>query len=268
VVVVLGIVVVVAAVVCAVLARGRAQLAGWLAAAEAARGEAERARDREAEAAARATEEAGRQGKRADDLAARLVAAEADAAAARAAAEAAAAAADGDDDGLWHLLLAHVARRWGAMVGVPPEGRAVVAGPAADQLAEALAREIERLREEVGVDVEMSAVTADEAVASGEREGGGGDGARLGDDAGDRVPALLAALELLGVLAATAQRVSVTFGRELVLRGEGWYDPAGELAVACERAGGAGATLGPLACDTDEEWAEVVVRSRAHGQPG
>jgi hypothetical protein len=192
------------------------------------------------------------------------VAAEADAASARAAAEAAAAAADGHDDGLWHLLLAHVARRWGAMVGVPPEGRAVVAGPAADQLAEALAREIERLREEVGVDVEMSAVTAGEAVAG--REGEGGEGARLGDEAGDRLPALLAALELLGVLAATAQRVSVTFGRELVLRGEGWYDPAGELAVACERAGGAGATLGPLACDTEEEWAEVVVRSRAQAQ--
>jgi hypothetical protein len=105
------------------------------------------------------------------------------------------------------------------------------------------------------VDVEMV------AAPGGEGGGAGGD-ARLGDDAGDRVPALLAALELLGVLAATAQRVSVTIGRELVLRGEGWYDPAGELAVACERAGGAGATLGPLACDPDEEWAEVVVRAR------
>src|SRR4030095_16525554 len=50
--------------------------------------------------------------------------------------------------GLWQLLLAHIAGRWAAMVGVPPEGRGVVAGPAADQLAQALGREAERLRGE------------------------------------------------------------------------------------------------------------------------
>ena len=261
--IVLGIVVVVAAVACAWLASARARLATRLAAAEAETAEladrlaataAERdaldaARGEAAAAAARAESEAAATARRADDLAARLAAAEAEAEAARAAA-AAAAARGADGDGLWHLLLAHVARRWGAMVGVPPEGRAVVAGPPADQLAEALAREIERLREEVGVDVEMVASAADP------------DTGRLGDDPEDLVPALLAALELLGVLASTAQRVTVSLGGELVLTGEGWYDPAGELEAVSERAAAAGATLGPVRTDDEAERVEIVVRPR------
>jgi cell division protein FtsB len=243
--IVLGIVVVVAAAACAWLAAGRSKLAGRLASATA-RADA-LAAERDAAAAERDALAA-----RADDLTRRVTAAETSAEEARAdlaAMVAASSEADADGDGLWQLLLAHVARRWGAMVGVPPDGRGVVAGPPAEQLAEALSREIERLREEVGVDVEMVAKDTPDPAAS-----------RLGDDPDDRVPALLAALELLGVLVSTAERVTVSLGDELVLTGEGWYDPAGELATASTRATAAGATLGPVLADEEEERAEVVVR--------
>ncbi|HKE72816.1 MAG TPA: hypothetical protein VKB57_04345, partial [Acidimicrobiales bacterium] len=243
--IVLGIVVVVAAAACAWLAAGRAKLAGRLA-STSARADA-LARERDALAAERDDLAA-----RADDLTRRSTAAEAAAEEARAelaAVVAASSSADADGDGLWQLLLAHVARRWGAMVGVPPDGRGVVAGPPADQLAQALSREIERLREEVGVDVEMLAPDAPDPGAS-----------RLGDDPDDRVPALLAALELLGVLVSTAEKVTVSLGDELVLTGEGWYDPTGELAAASSRATAAGATLGPVLADEEEERAEVIVR--------
>lgn len=256
--IVLGLViaVVVAAVAAVVVSSTRRQLGAQEAAAAAARDEAAAAlaavtaerdemrtsRDWFEASAGRANLEVERQRDRADDLTTKL---------AEASAAAAASAVDGDGgDGLWLLLLAHVARRWGAMVGVPPEGRAVVSGPPADQLAEALAREIERLREEVGVDVEMAAAPA----AGAEGEGG----ARLGDDPADRVPALLAALELLGVLTATSEQVTVALGDELVLTGDGWFDPAGELAAARDRAAAAGATVGPVTASGEQ--VEVVLR--------
>ena len=81
---------------------------------------------------------------------------------------------DDDGEGLWSLLLAHVTRRWAAVVGVPPDSRALRASTPDDQLVEALGREIERLREEVGVDVEMSVPGRDavERRAVAHRPGG------------------------------------------------------------------------------------------------
>ncbi len=123
-------------------------------------------------------------------------------------------------------------------------------GSAADQLREAVARETERLREEVGVDVEV-------VVPAGDTGGAGGvERPRLGDNPADRVPALLAAVELLGVLASSAQQVTVTIGAELVLVGDGWFDD-GELAAVRDRAAAAGAVVGPIV--VDGERAEVVV---------
>jgi len=214
-----------------------------LAAAEAERDELREARERLASANAREAAEAERQRERAEAAEARL-------------GEAAGAGSGDAADGLWQLLLAHVARRWAAMVGVPPEGRGVVAGPAADQLAQALARETERLREEVGVDVDLVAPEgAVDPAAS-----------RLGDHPADRIPALLAAIELLGVLAASAQLVTVEVGPELVLMGDGWDDPAGELAAARDRAAAAGATIGPVV--VDGERVEVVIRPRTEVAAG
>jgi hypothetical protein len=185
---------------------------------------------------ARVTDDAERQRERADELAALLATATSDP------------TTGGDHEaGLWQLLLAHVTRRWAAVVGVPPDGRTVVGGAPDDQFAQALARETERLREEVGVDVELNAPAA---------APNGGDNA-----AGGRVAVLVAALELLGVLATSAQRVTVDVGDELVLTGDGWVDPYGELAVAYDRAAAAGVALEPL--ETGDERVRLVIRHQA-----
>jgi hypothetical protein len=249
-------VVVIAGAVCAILAKARSdaqgeaaevraerdRLAGQLTAAVTERDDLRGQHEWLTAANARVTSDAERQRERADDLAARLEAATSDAADQGA----------GDDDGLWLLLLAHVARRWGSVVGVPPEGRSVVAGPASAQLAEALAREVERLREEVGVDVDL--LTADRA----ETPAGG-----LGDDPADRVPVLLAAVELLGVLAASCQQVAVEVGDTVTLVGEGRLDAGDELAAVRDRAAAAGVAVGPLVADDEADRVEISLRPAA-----
>jgi len=153
---------------------------------------------------------------------------------------------EASDDGLWSLLLAHVTRRWAAVVGVPPDSRALRAATADDQLVEALARETERLREEVGVDVELTVTAAPGAEATG--------------SSAERVALLVAALELLGALASTAERVTVEVGDTLVLTGEGWVDPYRELAAAHGTASAAGVALG--AVETGDERVRLVVHHR------
>jgi hypothetical protein len=258
-------VVVIAAAVCAVLARARAaaqgeaaearaerdRLAAQLTAVVSERDELRGQHESTAAANARVTADAERQRERADDLAARL----------EAATRAPAAGGGGDDDGLWRLLLAHVARRWGSVVGVPPEGRSVVDGPASAQLAEALSREVERLREEVGVDVDLVHVDPAEPVSA---EAGG----RLGDDPADRVPVLLAAVELLGVLAASCQQVTVEVGDTVTLVGEGRLDAGDELAAVRDRAAAAGVAVGPLVADDEADRVEVALHPAARTLAG
>lgn len=181
---------------------------------------------------ARFVEDAERQRERADELAVLL--------------DAATSVRPGSDDdaGLWDLLLAHVTRRWAAVVGVPPDGRTVLGGAPAAQLTQALARETERLREEVGVDVELNAPATPNGDAVAEVTG--------------QVAVLVAALELLGVLATSAQRVTVDVGDTLVITGDGWIDPYDELASVYERVTAAGVALDPL--DVGEERVRLVVR--------
>jgi hypothetical protein len=244
--IVLVIVIVVAVAACGFLVRARGEVqaklnqsesrareaASRLAAVTAERDELAGSKEWLTASNARLQADADRQRERADDLTARL-----------------AVAIGTDDDGLWQLLLAHLTRRWAAMVGVPPEGRTVVAGSGGAQLAEALSREVERLREEVGVDVDLVAAS---------------DGPRLGDDPADRVPVLLAAVELLGVLAASCQEVSVQLGDSLVLVGEGRLDPGDELAAVRDRVAAAGVSVGPLVVgDEDDERVEVAVHPSA-----
>ena len=241
-----SVVAVAAVVVALVLFRSRAELERSIEAAQAdaARAEAARAAVADERNSLRATaqalsdenvrgaEELRRSRQRVDELAMLL--------------EAATSRSDTDDgEGLWRLLLAHVTRRWAAVVGVPPDARAVHGGDPGEQLLQALARETERLREEVGVDVELtSTAPADPA----------------GAEATDRVTVLVAALEVLGALASTAQRVTVEIGETLVLTGDGWVDPYGELAAAHEHSAGAGVVLGPL--ETGDEHVRLVVHHR------
>lgn len=182
---------------------------------------------------ARLTDDADRQRERADELAVLLDTTTADATTADAATE-----VPGHAAGVWHLLLAHVTRRWAAVVGAPPGSRDMVDGGTAEQLAQAIAREVERLREEVGVDVELTVADPVEP--------------------GDGVLFLLSTIELLGALASSAERVSVDLDGRLVLVGEGWSDLGGELATARDRAVAAGARVSTVDAGGDRVRLEVA----------
>ena len=217
------------------LGRAQTETAGLTEARDAATAERDELHDKVEWLTAsngRLVEEGERQRERADELALLLEAATSDT------------SGRDDESGLWNLLLAHVTRRWAAVVGVPPDGRSVTGGAPAAQLLQALSRETERLREEVGVDVELNAPA-----------GPDGHGA---DDATGHVAVLVAALELLGVLATSAQRVTVDIGDTLVITGDGWIDPYDELASVYERVTAAGVALDPL--DVGDERVRLVVR--------
>jgi hypothetical protein len=147
------------------------------------------------------------------------------------------------DDGCWALLLADLTRRWPVpvTVTVASAAEAGAAGAAGgvetggagsqvpDQLAEAFVRELERLREEVGVDAEISVV-------------------------GTFAPAnpvvfLLAALDLLGALTSTCQRVVVKLDDQLDMIGQDFEGRRDELDTARDRSLAAGAVVGPLEID-------------------
>ena len=151
--------------------------------------------------------------------------------------------ASGVPGATWAILLATLARRWAGVVGALPEDRGVRSGTVAEQLAEALGREAERLREEVGVDVEMY---TDGSV-----------------EPGDPVTFLLAATDVLGVLAAVCERVTIELGRGLVLTGEGWSGPTDELDLARRRAVASGVSADDLVVDDEDESVTVALRPRA-----
>lgn len=134
-----------------------------------------------------------------------------------------------EQDGCWALLLADMTRRWAAVVGAPPQLRQVHLGAVPDQLTEALTREIDRLREEVGVDISFQADTPIEPA--------------------DPIVFLLAAAHLLGELAAGCQKVTVELDGKLVLAGDEWIGPLEDLEVARERALAAGAVIDPLTAE-------------------
>lgn len=219
--------------------RGAAQASGALAAVIAERDAATQSAHALSAENARAADELGQAQARSRELSLLLEAATTGAGTGR----------DADDEGLWRLLLAHVTRRWAAVVGVPPDRRALRAATPDDQFVEALARETERLREEVGVEVELTAAARPPASAGG-----------TGTTDVERVAVLVAALELLGALATTAQRVTVEVGDTLVLAGDGWLDPYREVAAAYDWAAGAGIVLGPV--EEGDEHVRIVVHHR------
>jgi hypothetical protein len=140
-----------------------------------------------------------------------------------------AAPVDGSAAGAWRIVLSILERRWVGVVGAPPDARGVVSGPVSDQLTEALTRESERLREEVGVDVEVSAASP--------------------VDPDDPVTFLLAATDLLGVLASVCERIVLTLDGAVVIVGEGWSGPTHELDLARARALAAGTSVDAIAVD-------------------
>lgn len=139
--------------------------------------------------------------------------------------------AEGEPGPSWPLLLADMERRWANTVGVPPSARAMKATEVPGQLAEALDREVERVREEVGVDV---SITLTNEVATGMP-----------------VVFLLAATDLLGALVSTCERVTLELDGKLVLLGEVWAELGDEIDVARQRAVAAGLAVEPVEIDTE-----------------
>lgn len=151
-------------------------------------------------------------------------------------------------DGRWMLLLAHIARRWAAVVGVPPGSRTITLGAPATQFAEALAREVERIREEMGVAVELAVDTPAEPA--------------------DPLASLLAVIDLLEALAHGSERVSVGVGRTVELCGAGWSGSEEDLAAARARAASAGVAVGEAAVHGDRVQLIVAVADTAEAEPG
>ncbi|CAA9261724.1 MAG: hypothetical protein AVDCRST_MAG20-2697 [uncultured Acidimicrobiales bacterium] len=105
-------------------------------------------------------------------------------------------------DASWRLLLARVERQWASSVGAGPDERGVVGSPPDEQLHQAVARELERLREEVGLHTEVTRTGAMDGVHP--------------------MLVLLAAGELAALVAPYSERVAVELGDRLVVVGEGW----------------------------------------------
>jgi multidrug efflux pump subunit AcrA (membrane-fusion protein) len=144
-------------------------------------------------------------------------------------AQAAARAEDESDDSSWPLLLADLERRWPQ----PPGARSQIPDDVGEQLSRALAGELERLREEVGVDAE---VTIAKTVTPAQ-------------------PAvfLLAALDLIGALIHICERVVVTLDDdELRLTGRAWEGHREVIDEARTRALAAGAVVTPIEIHDDE----------------
>ena len=114
----------------------------------------------------------------------------------------------------WRLLLARVERQWANAVGAGNDERGVVPGPLDEQLQQAVARDLERLREEVGLHTELTRTGAMEAVHP--------------------LLVLLATGELAALAASQSERVAVELGPRLVVVADGWSgDPsAGEALRA------------------------------------
>jgi hypothetical protein len=148
------------------------------------------------------------------------------------------ASGEGEVDASWPLVLADLERRWAAGVGALPAARGVSGGPVSAQLAEGVIREVERLREEMGVDVSL---TRGEPV-----------------EPARPVVFLLAATDLLGALAATCERVAVSIDGSLVLTGEVWAELGDDLEVSRTRALAAGVVIDPI--DVGDDQVRITLR--------
>lgn len=130
-------------------------------------------------------------------------------------------------------------RRWANTVGVPPGARAMKASEVAGQLAEALEREVERVREEVGVDVSLT-IAGDLSTPQ-------------------PVVFLLAATDMLGAMVSTCERVSLEIDEGLVMVGEMWSELGDDIEVSRQRAVDAGLVVDPV--QVEDEQVQVTVRS-------
>ncbi len=123
----------------------------------------------------------------------------------------------------WGLLLARVERQWANVVNPAAEERGVMHGPQGVQLAQAVQRDLERLREEVGVNATLA---ANEPV-----------------DEGDPLTTLLGVGEAAALLAHNSEHVIVDLRDPPVVSGQDWsgdddaHRRLDQLAAAARDAG-------------------------------
>jgi len=102
----------------------------------------------------------------------------------------------------WRLLLARVERQWADAVNAGADERGVVDASPADQFAQAVERDLERLREEVGVQTTLTATKPAEDL--------------------DPLSTLLAVGEAVALLAYHSENVRVDLRDPAVVAGEDW----------------------------------------------
>jgi hypothetical protein len=107
-----------------------------------------------------------------------------------------------EGDNGWQLLLARVERHWAGVVNAGADERGVVDGPRSAQLIQAVQRELERLREEVGVETTLAP------------------GAPVEDELA--LMTLLAVGEAAAVLASCSEAVAVELGAPAVVAAQDW----------------------------------------------
>jgi hypothetical protein len=101
----------------------------------------------------------------------------------------------------WDLLLARVERQWADVVNAGADERGVIDAPHRDQLTEAVRRDLERLREEIGVNATLAASPPVD---------------------GDPLTTLLAVGEAAALLAYHSEHVIVDLGDPAVVSGHDW----------------------------------------------
>jgi hypothetical protein len=142
------------------------------------------------------------------------------------------------ETGTLELLLARVERQWAEALGVGPDERGVRAGVPGDQVAQALGRELERVKEEVGVETKY-VVTPPLQIT-------------------DPTAFILASGEVIAVLASGCQQVQAELNSGLVLIGRGWDGSLDDLGDVMRRAAAAGLTVEPL--DVSEGQLRLTLR--------
>ncbi|MDQ6698509.1 MAG: hypothetical protein M3Z46_13735, partial [Actinomycetota bacterium] len=135
---------------------------------------------------------------------------------------------DAGGDLSWRLVLARIERQWADAVNAGPDERGVIDASSSEQLAQAVARDLERLREEVGVQTTLAPARSDGVI--------------------DPLTTLLAVGEAVALLAYHSEHVLVDLHDEAVVTGEDWTGDddavqALERLVATASAGGVPAAV-------------------------
>ncbi len=155
--------------------------------------------------------------------------------------------AEHDIDAAWSLLLARVERQWADVVNAGADERGVVDAAHGEQLAQAVQRDLERLREEVGVEATLA---RSQPVPDGYP-----------------LTTLLVVLEAAALLAYNSEHVTVDLRDPIVVSGQDWNaDDNARLRLDQLAATAAAAGLG-ASVEVIDTGAQLVLDLRGTSTP-